>query len=646
MSKFTNLLGLFFMTLFFSTNISAQAKLFWGGASEPNSTFNGGLNGWSASGITCGGSVSKDSAKWYFCPNGTLPNKGAYQGAGGVINSPSKADGAMGFNSDFLDNGGVAGAFGKGICPTPHAAYIESPSLNCTGQPSVELRFYQAIREFYADQRIDVSNDGGATWVGYPINTEIGANSAHLNTQVAVNISKTAANQANVKIRFVYDIRPSNSSGYYYWVVDDIQLWSMPDNNLSLRNAYMSAANYQTPEFSIKTDTFQFIADIQNIGFKTQKNVVVKAEVLKGSSVIYTDSITVDSIAPGLQSTITNGSFLEPNSDSSFVLSRLWAPGNALKADTATYSIRYSVNAANQVDEKPADNVKSLPFKVSTFSFSKDDGKNGGTIRLASPAGDHWSVGAVYTMGKYAGKISFRDVLFNCSRATADGNLASTSASLYIAEINSNVESNFANLNTTDEVSFDPTADLYARGLNEITFKAKFSDTLIINPTDIDDGVSKVVAKEGTRYLVFVKYADNLTYQGFSTSYKNYSVGNHFLYNGTWSTVGFGSARQPVIRVNVDLESANDDIALADNVLKLYPTPADKEITAEVNFDKATEATLLIADYTGKIISMKDYDGLTNDKLTINTSDFTSGAYLMRIGTKEGTKTIKFVVQH
>ncbi len=85
---------------------------------------------------------------------------------------------------------------------------------------------------------------------------------------------------------------------------------------------------------------------------------------------------------------------------------------------------------------------------------------------------------------------------------------------------------------------------------------------------------------------------------------------------------------------------------MADNVLKLYPTPADKEITAEVNFDKATEATLLIADYTGKIISMKDYDGLTNDKLTINTSDFTSGAYLMRIGTKEGTKTIKFVVQH
>lgn len=639
------------MTLFFSSNLSAQAKMFWGGSTEPNSTFNFGNNNWTVVGLACGKNasgvdVTKDSARWLFCPNGILPNKGAYQGTGGVINSLTKSDGAMGFNSDYLDNNGVQGAFKTGKCPTPHAGYIESPSLDCSGQVSVELRFYQAIREFYADQRIDVSNDGGTTWIGYPINSDIVINAVPTNNQVAVNISKTAAGHSDVRLRFVYDIRPSNPAGYYYWMVDDIQLWTLPDNNLVLRNAHFSPQNYNSPEFSIRTDTFQFLADIQNIGAKTQKNVVVKAEILKGTNLIYSDSMIVDSIAPGLQSTIANGSFIEPNNDSTFVLPNLWAPGTSLKTDTALYNIKYSIYALNQVDEKPADNVKTLPFKVSTSAFAKDDGRNVGTIRFASPPGDHWSVGAVYTMGKYTGNITFRDVLFSCSRASADGNLASTTASLIIAEINSKVASDYSNLDVATEVSFDENGDLIARGLNEIQFQAKLADTLIVVPVDINNGVSKVIAKQETRYLVFVKYGDNLTYHGFSSSFKNYNLGNQFLYGAEWNIVGFGSSLQPLLRVNVDLESANDDIALPESVLKLYPTPADKEMTAEVNFDKTTEATITIADYTGKILSMKDYDGLKNDKLQINTSDYTSGAYLMRIGTKEGTRTVKFVVQH
>lgn len=633
------------MTLFFSSNLSAQSKMFWGGSTEPNSTFNNGVNGWTVVGVACGGGVSADSAKWVFCPNGALPTKGAYQGTGGVVNSPSKADGAMGFNSDYFDNGGVAGAFGTGKCPTPHAGYIQSPSLDCSGQSSVELRFYQAIREFYADQRIDVSNDGGVTWVGYPVNTDVVTNSAHINNQIAVNISKTAAGHSDVRLRFVYDIRPSNAAGYYYWVVDDIQLWSLPDNDLSIKNVYFCPNSYNTPEFAIKTDTFQFIADIQNVGGKTQKNVIFKAEVLKGSAVVYSDSMLVDSIAPGLQTTIANGSLLEPNSDSSFVLPKLWAPN--LNADTATYYIRYSVYASNQADEKASDNTKQLPFKVSTFSYSKDDGRNISNTSPASTTIDHWSVGAVYNIGNYTGDITFRDVLFNCSRTSANGNLSTTSATLIVAEVNKALGSGLNLTDDTEEYGLAETSDFIARGINEIQFNAKLADTLLITPIDYTDGVSKVVAKNDTRYFVFVKYGDRLTNHGYSrNSYKNYNSGASLVYVDKWYTAGFGNTLQPVIRVNLELKSANDDIDLPESVLKLYPTPADKEMTAEVNFDKTTEATITIADYTGKILSMKDYDGLKNDKLQINTSDYTSGAYLMRIGTKEGTRTVKFVVQH
>ncbi len=652
MFKFTKFLGLSIMILICNSVLVAQTAPFWGGSTDPNSTFNAGPNAWTIVGARATPQDSAKNALWEFCPAGTFvaTRKGSFQGAGGIINSPSKANGAMGFNSDFLDNAGKgAASIGFGSAPAPHTGELISPIIDCSGRSTVELRFYQAIRQFVAEQRIDVSNDGGATWTKYVINTDIVTNSAHINDQRFVDITKTAANSANVKIKFVYDCKDADPRGYYYWIVDDVQLWELTPNNLAIKNANFPPANYNTPAIMMASDTFQFIADIQNNGGKTQKNVVLKAQVLKGAStVVYTDSLVIGDVPVGLTS--IDGSFLEGSAvkDSSFAIDKLWAPGAALKFDTSLYRVVYTVYSQDNVDDRPIDNTFSLPFRVSNFTFSKDDGRNFGGLR---PGGTptKYNVGGLYTSGKFTGKAYFKNVYFQCTRNAADGPLGATQATVYVGEVNSSVDAGFDNFDDTQEIDLtgDPSAQLKFAGLAEVVFKDQQSDTAVVQPLDLDS--KRVEFKENTRYFVFVKYdgeENAKTFHSFSTSFKNYNLGHTLVYTTNWFFGGFGSNRQASIRTDLEIETSNDDIALADNVMKLFPTPADKEITAEVNFDGPTEATLLIADYSGKILSVKDYDGLLNDRIQINTSEYASGTYFVRIGTKDGTKTMRFVVQH
>ena len=53
-------------------------------------------------------------------PNNVIGSKGAYAGTQDPIASPTAANGFMIFDSDYLDNDGVAGDFGSGNSPTPH----------------------------------------------------------------------------------------------------------------------------------------------------------------------------------------------------------------------------------------------------------------------------------------------------------------------------------------------------------------------------------------------------------------------------------------------------------------------------------------------------------------------------------------------
>ncbi|MBP1464491.1 choice-of-anchor J domain-containing protein [Candidatus Chloroploca sp. M-50] len=97
-------------------------------------------------------------------------------------------------------------------------ASLVSPLLNLSDQTSVELQFKTFFR---VDQRataeVDVSTDGGSTWVN------VWRQTSSFQGSVTLDLSSQLASKSAALVRFRY----SNTNDDWYWQVDDVQLLAM-----------------------------------------------------------------------------------------------------------------------------------------------------------------------------------------------------------------------------------------------------------------------------------------------------------------------------------------------------------------------------------------------------------------------------------
>ncbi|HHB78406.1 MAG TPA: hypothetical protein ENK85_04150, partial [Saprospiraceae bacterium] len=338
----------------FSLALSAQsgAVYIWGGpnstgAEYDNSTFNNGLNDWTTEGLESAVQDSAANAVWQWYEDGAMD--GAYWGAAGTIASPSVANGAVGFDSDFYDNAGVPGNFGNGIAPSPQKSTLTSPSMDCTGETAVAVLFYESYRNFNASTTIEASNDGGNTWTSYliPLNEDVPGNqSTGGDAWTYVDISATAANQADVRIRFVWN------GDYYYWLVDDVALVKTPQNDLSVVDYFYPAASYSQPTITnVDCNSMGFNCTIRNSAKVTRNNVKVYVTVTGENGEVYADSVELDEFAGDAE-------------DSLITFEPLWSPGNT----AGEYNITYSVTDNND-DFNPGDNQDGRSYEISGNGF-------------------------------------------------------------------------------------------------------------------------------------------------------------------------------------------------------------------------------------------------------------------------------------
>jgi hypothetical protein len=210
-------------------------------------TFGNGIpTGWSTSG-TANGSANTNAVWVYRGPSTTPSNatgsRGAYAGPASTgqlpILSPTDSNGFVIFDSDYLDNNGIAGNFcGTGaLACAPHYATLTTSTINLQQHSNVELRFYQYYRRFAGPGSVqsvpatyvDISTDGGGTWSNTTtLNSNLAVNLfTARNSVVSINISQFAGNQSNVKIRFRFD------GEYYFWQIDDLEIVSVPKFRLT-----------------------------------------------------------------------------------------------------------------------------------------------------------------------------------------------------------------------------------------------------------------------------------------------------------------------------------------------------------------------------------------------------------------------------
>ena len=339
-------------------------------------TFSNGLLGDGNNGFwTVYGTPS--TATWEYrgtstTPDFTMGSRGAYATNQGPIQSATTSNGFFIFDSDYLDNGGVAGNFGQGSSPSPHTGYFESPTIDLSSYGGAYIQISSYYRRFMSNANIQFSTNGGSSWpytinlygdnnAIYPIATNA---STSTNDVTATYLPTGIAGNPNVKFRFVFDGTPSNAngSGYYYWMIDDVKLIDSPHHDLETSQIYFNGiADSNSYGYTYKKIPVRQAQSFgmtlgsthHNKGSYDQTSVSTKVKVSGVSNTLLSSSATIPVIASGTSDSINTGVFT-PNTG------------------IGTYKLDFYSNA-DSLDQVPSNDTMSYSFDVTANQYSWTD---------------------------------------------------------------------------------------------------------------------------------------------------------------------------------------------------------------------------------------------------------------------------------
>ncbi len=327
-------------------------------SSDPNSR---GWMNYGFRGINSGNTPDTNGV-WEYRGTSTLPasgtgSRGAYSAGTTAIQSPTRVNGFMIFDSDWLDNNGSQ--IGAGVLGAPHRGMLISPSIDLSSHDFVNLSFYQYYRRFggpggaqsASATYLLFSVDDGATWSDtLTLNSNIAVNtSTSSSTMTRINVSPYIGGQDSVKIAFLFN------GDYYFWMVDDIAIEQAPRVDMAITNtAFLPDTSagrgieYGMVPNSNKTPlTFQ--ARVANIGSTVRNNVQLLVSV-------------IDTTAPG--TTLFTGTSavlpsLNPFTDTVLSISTTYTP-NVLKFTRVNYSLTFDSTTMDST----ANNTASRQFEL------------------------------------------------------------------------------------------------------------------------------------------------------------------------------------------------------------------------------------------------------------------------------------------
>ena len=566
--------------------------------------------------------ASGQSVLWSRCTNVTTE---CHSGDYGVdpFGGSDVANGFMILDSDEA-----------GQLSAPHQSRLTTAAINCSGKSEVYAIFEQFIGvfDYSADEnaRLFVSNNG-TTWTPFQLFQDVqggGAPTFSENPLVSgIDISSVAANQPTVYLRWEWV-----GNYEYWWILDNVTLTTVnpaPDNDLAVADFFYPVSSYATPESQISVDTFAFEAYVSNLGTQPQTNLKVYAYVLEYDAntgnplgLIYVDSVAIPELAPGVDS---------------FTVA---FPGTfAPELPVGLYAVAYEV-AADAEDQHDADNFKGDFFEVTDLLFAKENGPQTGF----QPAdGGDWAVGNYYRMGDYDETLDQFSALgatfaFAVNAPSAPGDI---NVEISLFRLNDDVLDDFSNFETDGSsmtlvgtTSYDTPDDAANYDLQEAEI------------FDLNTGLAGVPLEPNARYILSAGYtgASSEAFNAFNSNvYANF-ISTLLYIGGEWGG-NFVGRPNALVRMNLDLTTTTDEKPLAETALTVSPNPTADYVNLKVNFEQPTNATITIADLTGRVIRTENRKGMMDETVNYQLKDLASGTYLARIATANGTRTLKFVVQ-
>ena len=260
--------------------------------------------------------------------------------------------------------------------------YTGTAIPDLTGVPAPSLQFEQYGARFITLQAVQVSTNGGTTWITVGDNNDItpltsGGGSVYPRPMTrSFNISAAiAGNPANVMVRLFWDGAmngPSMNYIDYGWYVDNIRIVEGYSYDIEADASYHRSGvgtiypagleYYIIPTSQITTINFSGLAF--NQGAATHTGAKLNVDVTKGTSVFTGTS-------PGVA--------LAPNTADTFAVSTQYTPASG----TGTYDVTYFFDGTNGEQVTANDSIYDS-FEVHNYMYARDNGVEGGLISAVS----------------------------------------------------------------------------------------------------------------------------------------------------------------------------------------------------------------------------------------------------------------------
>ena len=563
---------------------------------------NNGVGPWTLSG--------PDGAIWRRKTTGPL---GAYTGVNQIIGSTTAANGFMMFNSDSANSDWTTGT------PTALASFtdwegsLESPALDLSATPYVELQFQQRLRFCCGDapHYVEVSTDGGATWPNsFPVSTGIAVNQTSTTETRKVNLScALQAGATNVKFRFRHSADAGTS--HYQWQVDDVKIVELYDHDLRVVSASVSdfnidlAATYDSLRYTqypySQLRPLPLNMTVLNNSTMPQDGTVATFEVLNGVTSVLNQPQSLGSfpLCPSEQKVGVNPSFTPP-------------------AATGTYTVNYSINATDP-DNTPSDNTATASFGVHPFDYARD----GGTINgYEDGAGD----GSVLILGNVFYVHNATD-LYAAKVALNNG---SELGATIIAELRG-LDADFTVITESEEVTI---AQSMLGGNGSSNFVS-----LEFNPPVPLDAM--------TDYFLTIHCYGNVRIGNNGTSDEQTS----FIYyiSPTQGEDWFYTTTTPMVRMSFDPSAGLDDMTTVSGagLGQNMPNPSRGTTTIPYTLDQAAHVAMELHDVSGKLVKRinEGFRPAGSYRMNMSTFDLTEGLYLYTLRAGNVTVTRRMSVE-
>ncbi len=624
---------------------TAQEKILWGGPGSPDGEFDGGLNGWTTVGVKSADATKAANAVFQWTATANAP--GGYTAVGStVLNSASKTNGAVLFNSDVLDSGtGASKAVGSGVAPAPQESELISPKINLKGTKDVTIVFSQLFRNFRSARprpnpstAIMYSRDNGVTWSD-PISIYVNeqCKTYQYNTQFAPSVVTRvqmpgAGDTENFKVKFSFN------GEYYFWLIDDVSIVPMETSNLRANlNFYAPAENLFTP--ITQTRETYFLNDIANIGSKPQTNVRHTMSIYKTNTAgqliqpaVFKDTLKYGTVAT--DTTVENIPF--PN-------------GFLHTGVKSNYAGIYEL-ISDSTDVEPWNNRLSVVFGISDSTFAKDNGRSRSVAPILDPGELTFGYGNVFYV-KNGNNFKSGQITFGVDSG-ADNVGESIQVYLYKwSDDNNDKKLDESELEVIGENVYEIKGTEVAAAQNNVRIGLN-NFTSAGQPITLEDNTYYVAyveheAKTNDNPVFLAAYdrydyaASNLAFEGLGKLgfHSILKIGSDFIVGGFTSLV-------PTIRWNIKTIVDDKEPLLAENTVALAPNPATNNINVKFAFETTMkEVEITVLDVNGREVMNANFNNIQNDNYNLDITALQAGVYNLLVRTETGVTAKSFVVQ-